>query len=106
MSDCKERVSRLWEAALRVRWTPRLTSVRRVFCQDNRQRFARKRLRKIVPLGKVALHVAQLRQLLGGLHPLGDHPQAQSVRQLDHRFRDLRVLSRNTIGFSSKSSNE
>src|SRR5215208_8280909 len=105
MSDCKGRVSRLREAAVRVRWTPRLTSVRKILCQDIRQLFARARLRKVIPLGKVALHVAQLRQLLGGLHPLGDHLKAQSVRQLDHRFRDLCVL-RNTIGFSSESSNE
>src|SRR5215212_1425527 len=94
MSDCKERVWRRREAAERIGWTPRLTSVPKVLYQYNCQRLARKGLREEITLGEVALHVAQLRQLLGGLHPFGDRLQAKGVRQLDHRRHDLPVLRR------------
>src|SRR5215217_7265640 len=51
MSDCKEPRVAPTGGCCKGRRTPRLTSVRTLLCQDNRQRFAREWLRKIVPLG-------------------------------------------------------
>src|SRR5919202_3590004 len=91
---------------------PARESFRKMACflserfQEYGNSFVWKRLRKVVPLGKVAVHVPQLRQLLGGLNPLGDHPQVQGVGQVDHRSHYLLVLRTAAIRILLKPSNE